>query len=132
PLINAMAVGIVAIDKTASAASSGVGNPVMIIGSSTGRDGIHGASLLASREFDEKTDDMRPTVQVGDPFAEKLLLEATLELIDAGVVAGIQDMGAAGISCSTTEMSAKNGLGMEINLDLVPLRETNMSAYEIM
>jgi phosphoribosylformylglycinamidine synthase len=132
PLINAMAVGIVRTDKTASAASAGVGNPVMILGSSTGRDGIHGASLLASREFDEKTADMRPTVQVGDPFAEKLLLEATLELIDAGTIAGIQDMGAAGISCSTTEMSGKNGLGMDINLDLVPLRESNMSAYEIM
>lgn len=132
PLVNAMAVGIVRTDKTASAASSGVGNPVMILGSSTGRDGIHGASLLASREFDEKTADMRPTVQVGDPFAEKLLLEATLELIDANTIAGIQDMGAAGISCSTTEMSAKNGLGMDINLDKVPLREDNMSAYEIM
>lgn len=132
PLVNAMAVGIVAVDKTASAASSGVGNPVMILGSSTGRDGIHGASLLASREFDEKTEDMRPTVQVGDPFAEKLLLEATLELIDAGVIAGIQDMGAAGISCSTSEMSAKNGLGMIVDLDKVPLRESDMSAYEIM
>jgi phosphoribosylformylglycinamidine synthase len=104
----------------------------MILGSSTGRDGIHGASLLASREFDEKTEDMRPTVQVGDPFAEKLLLEATLELIDAGVIVGIQDMGAAGISCSTSEMSARNGLGMNINLDIVPLREQGMSAYEIM
>ena len=132
PLINAMAVGIVDVNKTASAAADGVGNPVFIIGSSTGRDGIHGASLLASREFDEKTEDMRPTVQVGDPFAEKLLLEATLELIDAGVIAGIQDMGAAGISCSTSEMSAKKGLGMEINLDKVPLREQDMSAYEIM
>ena len=132
PLINAMAVGIVAVDMTASAASAGVGNPVMIIGSSTGRDGIHGASLLASREFDEKTDDMRPTVQVGDPFAEKLLLEATIELIEAGVIAGIQDMGAAGISCSTSEMSGKNGLGMIIDLDKVPLRESDMSAYEIM
>ncbi len=132
PLINAMAVGIVKVDKTASAAASGPGNPVMIVGSSTGRDGIHGASLLASREFDEKTDDMRPTVQVGDPFGEKLLLEATLELIDADVIAGIQDMGAAGISCSTSEMSARNGLGMEIDLDKVPLRENDMSAYEIM
>ena len=132
PLVNAMAVGIVDVNKTASAASSGPGNPVMILGSSTGRDGIHGASLLASREFDEKTDDMRPTVQVGDPFAEKLLLEATLELIDADVISGIQDMGAAGISRSTSEMSARNGLGMIINLDKVPLREDDMSAYEIM
>lgn len=132
PLVNAMAVGIVKTDKTASAASDGVGNPVVLIGSRTGRDGIHGASLLASREFDEETEDMRPTVQVGDPFAEKLLLEATLEMIDAGVIVGIQDMGAAGFSSSSTEMSARNGMGMNLNLDLVPLRESDMSAYEIM
>ena len=132
PLVNAMAVGIVKTDKTASAASDKPGSPVMILGSSTGRDGIHGASLLASREFDEQTENMRPTVQVGDPFEEKLLLEATLELIDAGTIVGIQDMGAAGISCSTTEMSAKNGLGMNIDLNKVPLREEGMSAYEIM
>lgn len=132
PLVNAMAVGIVRTDKTASAAAGKPGNPVFIVGSGTGRDGIHGASLLASREFDEKTEDMRPTVQVGDPFAEKLLLEATLELIEAGVVVGVQDMGAAGISCSTTEMSARTGVGMEVDLDLVPLREQDMSAYEIM
>ncbi len=133
PLVNAMAVGIVKTDQTASAAANGVGNPVMIVGSSTGRDGIHGASLLASREFDEKTEDMRPTVQVGDPFAEKLLLEATLELIKAGVVVGIQDMGAAGISCSTSEMSARfPNIGMHVDLDKVPLREKDMTAYEIM
>lgn len=132
PLVNAMAAGIVRTDKTASAAAKGEGNPVFIVGSSTGKDGIHGASLLASREFDDKTDDMRPTVQVGDPFAEKLLLEATLELIGAGTVVGIQDMGAAGISCSTSEMSGKDGFGMDVNLDLVPLREEGMSAYEIM
>ena len=132
PLVNAMAVGIVDVKKTATAAASGIGNSVIIIGSSTGRDGIHGASLLASREFDEHTDEMRPTIQVGDPFAEKLLLEATLEMIEKGIVIGIQDMGAAGISCSTCEMSAKNGVGMNINLDKVPMRETEMSAYEIM
>lgn len=132
PLVNAMAVGIVEVGKTASAISQGVGNPVMILGSSTGRDGIHGASLLASREFDEKTEDMRPTVQVGDPFAEKMLLEASLELIASGCVVGMQDMGAAGICCSTSEMSAKGKSGMSINLDLVPLRESSMSAYEIM
>lgn len=132
PLVNAMAVGIVETDKTATAAANGVGNPVFILGSKTGRDGIHGASLLASREFDEKTEDMRPSVQVGDPFEEKLLLEATLELIDAGVIAGIQDMGAAGISCSTSEMSAKSETGMDIDLNRVPLREDGMSAYEIM
>jgi len=135
PLVNAMAVGIVDVSKTASATAatqaSDVGNPVMILGSSTGRDGIHGASM-ASKEFDESPEDMRPTVQVGDPFAEKILLEATLELIASGVVVGMQDMGAAGICCSTSEMSAKAGVGMNINLDLVPLREPNMSAYEIM
>ncbi|HRP02664.1 MAG TPA: phosphoribosylformylglycinamidine synthase subunit PurL [Candidatus Kapabacteria bacterium] len=132
PLVNAMAAGIVAVNKTASAAATGIDNPVFIIGSSTGRDGIHGASLLASREFDEKTENMRPTVQVGDPFSEKLLLEATIELIDNNTIAGIQDMGAAGISCSTSEMSGRTGVGMDINLDLVPQREPGMSAYEIM
>lgn len=132
PLVNAMAVGIVKIDKTASSKIKGVGNKVFIVGSRTGRDGIHGASLLASREFDDESQNMRPTVQVGDPFAEKLLLEATLELIDAGVVDAVQDMGAAGISCSTSEMSAPNGFGMIIDLDKVPMREPNMTAYEIM
>ncbi len=132
PLVNAMAVGVVKADKMASARASGPGNPVFIMGSSTGRDGIHGASLLASREFDELTENMRPTVQVGDPFAEKLLLEASLELINAGVVVGMQDMGAAGISCSTSEMSEKGNVGMTIDLDKVPLREQDMSAYEIM
>jgi phosphoribosylformylglycinamidine synthase len=132
PLVNAMAVGVLRADRMASATAEGPGNPVFIMGSSTGRDGIHGASLLASREFDAETENMRPTVQVGDPFAEKLLLEASLELIDAGVVVGMQDMGAAGISCSTAEMSAKGGVGMSINLDTVPLREQGMSAYEIM
>ena len=132
PLVNAMAVGIVKVGQTASAIATGVGNPVMILGSRTGRDGIHGASLLASREFDESTEEMRPTVQVGDPFAEKILLEATLELIAAGVVVGVQDMGAAGICCSTAEMSEKGNAGMRINLDKVPLREQEMSAYEIL
>ena len=132
PLVNAMAAGIVKVDETVSATSSTPGLAVMILGSRTGRDGIHGASLLASREFDEETESMRPTVQVGDPFGEKLLLEATLELIGNGVVEGMQDMGAAGISCSTSEMSAKGGTGMRIDLDLVPLREEGMSAYEIM
>ncbi len=132
PLVNAMAVGIVKADATVSATAGPAGNVVMILGSRTGRDGIHGASLLASREFDEQTENMRPTVQVGDPFGEKLLLEASLELIAAGVVVGMQDMGAAGISCSTSEMSAKAGSGMRIDLDKVPLRENDMSAYEIM
>ncbi len=132
PLVNAMAVGIVKADQTVSATAGPAGNVVMILGSRTGRDGIHGASLLASREFDEQTENMRPTVQVGDPFSEKLLLEASLELIASGVVVGMQDMGAAGISCSTSEMSAKAGSGMTIDLDKVPLREAGMSAYEIM
>lgn len=132
PLINAMAVGIVKVGHTASATALGTGNPVFIVGSSTGRDGIHGASLLASREFDEETENMRPTVQVGDPFAEKLLLEATLELIKSGSVVGVQDMGAAGICCSTSEMSARGEVGMYVDLDKVPLRENGMSAYEIM
>ncbi|HET7152432.1 MAG TPA: phosphoribosylformylglycinamidine synthase subunit PurL, partial [Candidatus Kapabacteria bacterium] len=132
PLVNAMSIGIVQKKKTASAGAKGIGNVVMIVGSRTGRDGIHGASLLASREFDEQTEHMRPTVQVGDPFTEKLLLEATLEIINEGLVVGIQDMGAAGISCSTMEMSAKGGVGMDIDLDKVPLREENMTAYEIM
>lgn len=133
PLVNAMAVGIVATEKTASAVADGPGNPVMIVGSATGRDGIHGASLLASREFTEEFDTMRSTVQVGDPFAEKLLLEATLELIEADVLVGVQDMGAAGISCTTSEMSArKENIGMNIDLDKVPLREKGMTAYEIM
>lgn len=132
PLVNAMAVGLVRTDHVVSSAARGVGNPVMLMGSSTGRDGIHGASLLASREFDESSADMRPTVQVGDPFAEKLLLEAALELIESGCVVGMQDMGAAGITCSTSEMSAKGGVGMDIDLDRVPLREQDMSAYEIL
>ena len=132
PLVNAMAVGVVKANQTASATSGAPGKAVMILGARTGRDGIHGASLLASREFDELTEDMRPTVQVGDPFYEKMLLEASLELIASGTVIGMQDMGAAGISCSTAEMSEKGGTGMNINLDLVPLREEDMSAYEIM
>lgn len=132
PLVNAMAVGICRAEKTASATSGRQGLAVMILGARTGRDGIHGASLLASREFDELTEDMRPTVQVGDPFSEKMLLEASLELIGSGMVVGMQDMGAAGISCSTAEMSEKGGTGMTIDLDRVPLREADMSAYEIM
>ncbi|MCH8170899.1 MAG: phosphoribosylformylglycinamidine synthase subunit PurL [Bacteroidetes bacterium] len=131
PLINAMAVGIVKHDKVASAISKGAGNPVMIVGSSTGRDGIHGATF-ASEEISEKTESKRPSVQVGDPFTEKLLLEATLEIIKHGWLVGIQDMGAAGISCSTSEMSEKGNSGMKIDLNKVPLRENGMTAYEIM
>ena len=131
PLVNAMAVGIVKIDKVAKAISSGVGNSVMIVGSSTGRDGIHGATF-ASVEISEESESKRPSVQVGDPFTEKLLLEATLEVIENDLIVGIQDMGAAGIICSTSEMSARGKSGMEINLDLVPVRDKNMSAYEIL
>ncbi len=131
PLVNAMAVGIVKKNLVASAVSKGKGNPVMIVGSSTGRDGIHGATF-ASEEISEKSEAKRPSVQVGDPFTEKLLLEATLEIIKNDWLIGIQDMGAAGISCSTSEMSAKGESGMKINLDKVPLRESGMSAYEIM
>ena len=131
PLVNAMTVGIVAHDQTASAIARGAGNPVFIIGSRTGRDGIHGATF-ASEELGEDSEEKRPNVQVGDPFTEKLLLEATLEMIDEGILVGIQDMGAAGITCSTTEMSAKGGSGMIIDLDRVPVREEGMSAYEIM
>jgi len=131
PLVNAMAVGIVNKKHIASAVAKGEGNPVMIVGSSTGRDGIHGATF-ASEEISEKSESKRPSVQVGDPFTEKLLLEATLEIIRNGWLIGIQDMGAAGISCSTSEMSAKGKSGMKINLDKVPLREKGMTAYEIM
>ncbi len=131
PLVNAMAVGIVDAKKTASAIAKGDNNPVMIVGAATGRDGIHGATF-ASEEISEKSESKRPSVQVGDPFTEKLLLEATLEIIKEDLIIGIQDMGAAGISCSTSEMSEKGNSGMIIDLDKVPLREKTMSAYEIM
>ncbi len=131
PLVNAMAVGLVKHDQTASAIAEGEGNPVLIVGSATGRDGIHGATF-ASEEISEKSEAKRPSVQVGDPFTEKLLLEATLEIIKNEWIVGIQDMGAAGISCSTAEMSDKGEAGMEIDLNKVPLREDDMSAYEIM
>ena len=131
PLVNAMAVGIVKHGEWASAVAEGVGNPVMIVGSSTGRDGIHGATF-ASEEISEESEAKRPSVQVGDPFTEKLLLEASLEAIRSGFLIGIQDMGAAGITCSTSEMSAKGKSGMRINLDKVPAREDHMTAYELM
>lgn len=131
PLVNAMAVGIVKKELAASAVAKGAGNKVMIVGSSTGRDGIHGATF-ASEEISEKSESKRPSVQVGDPFTEKLLLEASLEIIRNGWLIGIQDMGAAGIACSTSEMSAKGKSGMMVDLDKVPLREDGMTAYEIM
>lgn len=131
PLVNAFSAGIVRTDKIVSAISKGVGNPVMIVGSSTGKDGIHGAAFASKDITEESTKDL-PSVQVGDPFQEKLLLEASLEVIETGFLVGMQDMGAAGIICSTSEMSAKGEHGMEINLDLVPLRQENMKAWEIL
>lgn len=131
PLVNAMSVGIVKHGQTASAAASGPGNPVFIVGSATGKDGIHGATF-ASEDISDSSESKLPSVQVGDPFTEKLLLEATLEAIASGAVAGIQDMGAAGITCSTSEMSAKSGTGMEIYLDKVPAREEGMQAFELL
>lgn len=131
PLVNAMSVGVVEVGQTASAIAEGVGNPVYIVGSSTGRDGIHGATF-ASEEISEASEAKRPSVQVGDPFTEKLLLEATLEVIRSGAVVGIQDMGAAGITCSTCEMSEKGDSGMIVHVDRVPTREEGMTPYEIM
>ncbi len=131
PLVNAMAVGVVGHNRIAKAVAKGLGNPVMIVGSATGRDGIHGATF-ASEDLSAESESKRPSVQVGDPFTEKLLLEATLEVIKANYLIGVQDMGAAGIICSTSEMSFRGGVGMDINLDLVPAREENMTAYEIL
>lgn len=131
PLVNAMAVGIVKHNKIARSAASGVGNAVLIVGAKTGRDGIHGATF-ASVVLSEKSEEKRTAVQVGDPFLEKLLLEATLEAIDEELVVAIQDMGAAGITCSTSEMAGKGNVGIEIDVALVPQRETDMTPYEIM
>ncbi|MFH0895925.1 MAG: phosphoribosylformylglycinamidine synthase subunit PurL [Bacteroidota bacterium] len=131
PLVNAMSVGIVRAGNTVSAISEGVGNPVYIVGSSTGKDGIHGATF-ASEDITEESSEKLPSVQVGDPFQEKLLLEASLEVIKTGALVGMQDMGAAGIICSTSEMSAKGKHGMIIHLDKVPLRQENMKPFEIL
>lgn len=131
PLVNAMSVGVVDADRIASASADEAGCPVYIVGSSTGRDGIHGATF-ASEEISEESEDRRPSVQVGDPFQEKLLLEATLEALKADVVAGIQDMGAAGITSSSFEMTASSKTGMDLHLDRVPVREKHMTPYEIM
>jgi phosphoribosylformylglycinamidine synthase len=130
-LVNAMAVGIAEKDKIFYSAASGVGMPIVYLGSKTGRDGIHGATM-ASAEFGADADEKRPTVQVGDPFSEKLLLEACLEIMAKGCVIAIQDMGAAGLTCSAVEMGAKGDLGVVLDLDSVPCRETGMSAYEMM
>jgi phosphoribosylformylglycinamidine synthase subunit PurL len=131
PLVNAMSAGIVKVGKTISAISKGAGNPVYIVGSATGKDGIHGATF-ASGDIDESSAQKLPSVQVGDPFQEKLLLEATLEAIETGAIVGMQDMGAAGITCSTSEMSAKGESGMKIWLDKVPTRQENMKPFEIL
>ena len=130
-LVNAMAVGIAKTDEIFYAKATGVGNPIVYLGSKTGRDGIHGATM-ASAAFDDAAEEKRPTVQVGDPFAEKLLLEACLELMQTGAVIAIQDMGAAGLTSSAVEMGAKGDLGIELDLDKVPCRETGMTAYEMM
>src|SRR5437016_6784760 len=131
PLVNAFALGLVRRDQIFYAKAAGEGNPVIYVGAKTGRDGIHGATM-ASEEFKEGSEQKRPNVQVGDPFLEKLLLEACLEAMHTGAVVGIQDMGAAGLTCSTCEMGARGGVGVEIELDRVPQRETGMNAYEIM
>ncbi|WP_375464410.1 phosphoribosylformylglycinamidine synthase subunit PurL [uncultured Methylobacterium sp.] len=130
-LVNAMAVGLAKTDAIFYAAASGVGNPIVYLGSKTGRDGIHGATM-ASAAFDAETEAKRPTVQVGDPFAEKLLLEACLELMASGAVVAIQDMGAAGLTCSAVEMGAKGDLGVELDIEKVPAREDGMTPYEMM
>jgi len=132
PLVNALALGIAKKEEIFLAKAKGIGNPVIYVGAKTGRDGIHGASLLASAEFTEESKQKRPNVQVGDPFMEKLLLEACLEAMQTGAVVAIQDMGAAGLTCSTMEMASRGGTGIEIDLARIPQRETGMTPYEIM
>jgi len=131
PLVNAFALGLVKKNEIFYARAAGEGNPVIYVGAKTGKDGIHGATM-ASEEFSEASEAKRPNVQVGDPFLEKLLLEACLEAMQTGAIVGIQDMGAAGLTCSTCEMGGRGGVGIEIELDRVPQRETNMTPYEIM
>ena len=130
-LVNAMTVGLVDADRIFYSAAAGIGNPVVYVGSKTGRDGIHGATM-ASAEFSDDTESKRPTVQVGDPFTEKLLIEACLELMATDAIVAIQDMGAAGLTCSSVEMASKGGVGIELDLNSVPVRETGMTPYEIM
>src|SRR5436305_7727229 len=132
PLVNALALGIAKKEEIFLAKAKGIGNPVIYVGAKTGRDGIHGASLLASAEFTEESKQKRPNVQVGDPFMEKLLLEACLEAMQTGAVVAIQDMGAAGLTCSTMEMASRGGTGIEVDISKVPQRESGMTAYEIM
>jgi phosphoribosylformylglycinamidine synthase II len=131
-LVNAFNLGLVEVDRIFLASAAGVGNPVIYAGSKTGRDGIHGASLLASAEFDDESEAKRPTVQVGDPFTEKCLIEACLELMRTDAIVGIQDMGAAGLTCSSFEMASHAGTGIELDLDRVPQRESGMTPYELL
>src|SRR5687768_11016159 len=131
PLVNVLCLGIAPADALVKGRASGIGNPVYYVGAKTGRDGIHGATM-ASAEFDERSAEKRPAVQVGDPFMEKLLLEACLELMQTDALVGVQDMGAAGLTCSTCEMGARGGAGVEIDVMHVPQRETGMTPYEIM
>jgi len=130
-LVNVFALGVTKAEKIFKGTASGVGNPVIYVGSKTGRDGIHGATM-ASAEFDEASEEKRPTVQVGDPFTEKLLLEACLEIMDTDAIVGIQDMGAAGLTSSSFEMAGRGGTGVRMHLDRVPVRESGMTPYEIM
>src|SRR6266567_4003309 len=132
PLVNALALGIAKKEEIFLAKAKGIGNPVIYVGAKTGRDGIHGASLLASAEFTEESKQKRPNVQVGDPFAEKLLIEACLEAMRTGAIVAIQDMGAAGLSSSSSEMAGRGGLGIELDLDRIPLREPGLSPYEML
>src|SRR4029079_2208731 len=131
PLVNALCLGIARIDDIIKGRAEGVGNPVYYVGAKTGRDGIHGATM-ASAELAEGSAEKRPAVQVGDPFMEKLLLEACLEVMKSDALVGIQDMGAAGLTCSTSEMGSRGGAGVDIDVSLVPQRETGMTPYEIM
>ncbi|MGH7914371.1 MAG: phosphoribosylformylglycinamidine synthase subunit PurL, partial [Candidatus Binataceae bacterium] len=131
-LVNAFCLGVARRGELQSARAQGSGNPVMYVGSATGRDGIHGASLLASAEFDASSEVKRPTVQVGDPFTEKLLIEACLEATRSGAIVAIQDMGAAGLTSSSSEMASRGGLGIELDLERIPLREAGLTPYEIL
>ena len=131
PLVNAMCIGVVKVDQMARAKAEGEGNPVLLVGASTGRDGIHGVTF-ASEEISEKSEERRPSVQIGDPFMEKLLMEASLEIIKEDLIVGIQDLGGAGLTCATSETAARGKSGIEIDVSLVPVREENMIPYEIM
>jgi phosphoribosylformylglycinamidine synthase len=132
PLVNALSVGLLPVDRLQNKAAAGAGNVVILLGARTGRDGIGGVSVLASSAFDDTSEARRPSVQVGDPFMEKLLIEACLEVYDAGLIVGIQDLGGAGLTCALTETAAAAGTGMEVNLDLVPLREASMEPHEVL